>query len=432
MGIKIAVIGAGSSYTPELFSNLVDTSLVLDVERVVLMDIDGERASFIAQVSRKLLAGKGKDIQIVATSDRRGAIAEADFIILQIRVGGLAGRIRDEKLPMEFGLVGNETTGAGGFISALRTLQVVLDIARDVERYAPHAWLMNLSNPAGIITEALLKHSQVRVIGFCNIPINTQYAFAEALGVPAASIRLDSFGLNHLSWVREVYVAGEAVLQPLIKAAYSRESALYQHGLVESLIDPSWLQTLRMIPGWYLRYYYYPEAILNEDRLRPRSDGEDDLLAEQKLHQIYSTEGYHDDARQILADKGGAQYYLPVLQTIESIVNDRGDVIICDVRNGGTLSDLPPNACVEVPARIYREGVESLTVGPMPEFVRGLVQSVKAYEELTIQAAINGDPRLAVAALATNPLVGSVGVARAFFERALVSEGPTLRQFLSR
>ena len=432
MGIKIAVIGAGSSYTPELFSNLVDTSLVLDVERVVLMDIDGERASFIAQVSRKLLAGKGKDIQIVATSDRRGAIAEADFIILQIRVGGLAGRIRDEKLPMEFGLVGNETTGAGGFISALRTLQVVLDIARDVERYAPHAWLMNLSNPAGIITEALLKHSQVRVIGFCNIPINTQYAFAEALGVPAASIRLDSFGLNHLSWVREVYVAGEAVLQPLIKAAYSRESALYQHGLVESLIDPSWLQTLRMIPGWYLRYYYYPEAILNEDRLRPRSDGEDDLLAEQKLHQIYSTEGYHDDARQILADKGGAQYYLLVLQTIESIVNDRGDVIICDVRNGGTLPDLPPDACVEVPARIYREGVESLTVGPMPECVRGLVQSVKAYEELTIQAAINGDPRLAVAALATNPLVGSVGVARAFFERALVSEGPTLRQFLSR
>ena len=432
MGIKIAVIGAGSSYTPELFSNLVDTSLVLDVERVVLMDIDGERASFIAQVSRKLLAGKGKDIQIVATSDRRGAIAEADFIILQIRVGGLAGRIRDEKLPMEFGLVGNETTGAGGFISALRTLQVVLDIARDVERYAPHAWLMNLSNPAGIITEALLKHSQVRVIGFCNIPINTQYAFAEALGVPAASVRLDSFGLNHLSWVREVYVAGEAVLQPLIKAAYSRESALYQHGLVESLIDPSWLQTLRMIPGWYLRYYYYPEAILNEDRLRPRSDGEDDLLAEQKLHQIYSTEGYHDDARQILADKGGAQYYLPVLQTIESILNDRGDVIICDVRNGGTLPDLPPDACVEVPARIYREGVESLTVGPMPECVRGLVQSVKAYEELTIQAAINGDPRLAVAALATNPLVGSVGVARAFFERALVSEGPTLRQFLSR
>lgn len=432
MGIKIAVIGAGSSYTPELFSNLVDTSLVLDVERVVLMDIDGERASFIAQVSRKLLAGKGKDIQIVATSDRRGAIAEADFIILQIRVGGLAGRIRDEKLPMEFGLVGNETTGAGGFISALRTLQVVLDIARDVERYAPHAWLMNLSNPAGIITEALLKHSQVRVIGFCNIPINTQYAFAKALGMPAASIRLDSFGLNHLSWVREVYVAGEAVLQPLIKAAYSRESVLYQHGLVESLIDPSWLQTLRMIPGWYLRYYYYPEAILNEDRLRPRSDGEDDLLAEQKLHQIYSTEGYHDEAAQILADKGGAQYYLPVLQTIESIVHDRGDVIICDVRNGGTLSDLPLDACVEVPARIYREGVEPLTVGPMPECVRGLVQSVKAYEELTIQAAINGDPRLAVAALATNPLVGSVGVARAFFERALASEGPTLRRFLSR
>jgi 6-phospho-beta-glucosidase len=422
MAIKVAVIGAGSSYTPELFSNLLDFREQLDVEQVMLMDPNLEKVTLIAEVSRKLLEGSATRIQIVTTQLRKEAIAGADFIILQIRVGGLAARIRDERLPMEFGLVGNETTGAGGFACALRTVPIVVDIARDIEQISPQAWLMNLNNPAGIVTEAILKHTQVHTIGFCNIPINTQYDIGKVLHVPPSTVKLDSFGLNHLSWVRGAYVDDQEMLQPLIATARSRRSVLYREGLVDELIDPEWLQSLRMIPGWYLRYFYYPEQVLEEDRRRVRSDGEEDLLAEEKLMQIFSTTGYNQEARQILASKGGAQYYLPVLHVIDSMIYDRGELVIVDVRNGSALPDLPPEGCVEIPARISNQAVEPIPLGPLPLCVRGLVQAVKAYEELTIQAAMNLDRGAAMAALMVHPLVGTYPKTREFLNRALENE----------
>jgi len=422
MALKIAVIGAGSSYTPELFSNLIDIRDQLAVEQVTLMDPNLEKVSLVAEVSRRLLEGSGMRTKIVTTQQRKEAIAGADFIILQIRVGGLAARIRDERLPMEFGLVGNETTGAGGFACALRTIPVALDIASDIEQINPHAWLMNLSNPAGIVTEAILKHTRVRTIGFCNIPINTQYDLGRVLHVPPSKIRLDSFGLNHLSWVRGAYVDGQEMLEPLIAKARSRRSVLYRQGLVDQLIDPEWLQAIRMIPGWYLRYFYYPERVLEEDRCRERSDGEEDRLAEEKLLQIYLTTGFTQEARQILAAKGGAQYYLPVLQVIDSMIHDRGELVVVDVRNGSALPDLPPEVCVEVPARISRQAIEPIPVGPLPLSVRGLVQAVKVYEELTIQAAMNLDRGAALAALMVHPLVGTYPKTREFLKRALENE----------
>jgi len=429
MSLKIAVIGAASSYTPELFANLIEQSGQLDVERVTLMDLNLEKLTFIAEVSKRLLTEANYPIEVVATQDRHQAIAEADFIILQIRVAGLAARARDEHLPMEFDMVGNETTGAGGFVCALRTVPIALEISREVERLAPKAWLLNLSNPAGIITEALLKHSHLHTVGFCNIPINTQYTLSKILAVPPSKIRLDSFGLNHLSWVRGAYVDGQELLQPLIAKAHTRRSALYQRGLVDSLIDPDWLQTIRLIPGWYLRYFYYPTQVLEEDRRSLLSKGEQDMLAEEKIRQIYSTSGYNSAARQILEAKGGAQYYLPVLQVIDSIAHDRGEVVVVDVRNGSTLPELPPDVCVEVPARIYREHIEPLPSGSMPLGVRGLVQAVKVYEELTIESAITGNRRTAIEALVANPLVGSYPKARQFFDRVLENEHTVLPQF---
>jgi len=429
MGLKIAVIGAASSYTPELFANLIELYEQLEVERVTLVDLNLEKVNFIAGVCNRLLEGSNRKIKVGVTQHRQEAIAGADFIILQIRVGGLAARVRDERLPMEFDMVGNETTGAGGFVCALRTVPVALEIAQDIERLSPKAWLLNLSNPAGIVTEALLKHSQLRTVGFCNIPINTQHTISEILDVPPARVRLDSFGLNHLSWVRGAYVDGQEMLQPLIAKVRTRRSILYRHGLVDSLIDPEWLQTLGLIPGWYLRYFYYTGKVLEEDRHGLRSKGEKDMIAEEKLRQIYATSGYNEAARQILESKGGAQYYLPVLQVIDSIVHDRGEVVVVDVRNGGALPDLPPEVCVEVPARIYKERVDSLPAGPMPLNVRGLAQTVKTYEELTVEAVVTGDRRTALAALMANPLVGTYPKARHFFERVLENERPFLRQF---
>ncbi len=429
MGIKIAVIGGGSSYTPELFADLASETERLDVEQVILMDPNAERAAFIAGVSEKLVRASGLGIKVTGTPRLEEALSGADFIISQIRVGGLAARVRDEKLPMELGMVGNETTGAGGFVCALRTVTASLEIARVIERLAPKAWVLNLSNPAGIVTEALFKHTALRALGFCNIPINTTYALAEVLCVPPAKVRLDSFGLNHLSWVRKAFVDGEERLQPLIAGTRDRASPLYQRGVVDELMEPDYLRALALIPSWYVRYFYFPEQTLEEDRREAQSKGEKDMQAEARLKVILSTTGYDDEARRILAAKGGAQYYLPVLQAIHSITNDSGEAIVADVRNGTTMPDLPPDVCVEVPARIYRERAEPLPVGALPLSVRGLVQTVKTYEELTIQAAFRGDRQIATEALMANPLVGSFGKANQFFERVLENERTYLPQF---
>jgi 6-phospho-beta-glucosidase len=429
MGIKIAVIGGGSSYTPELFADLAEEAEPLNVEQVVLMDPNAERAAFTTGVSEKLIKASGQKIKVIGTSNLEEAVSGADFVIMQIRVGGLFARVRDEKIPLELGMVGNETTGAGGFVCALRTVTATLELAHTIERLAPDAWVLNLSNPAGIVTEALLKHTSLHALGFCNIPINTTYAMAEVLGVPPAKVRLDSFGLNHLSWVQRVFVDDEERLQPLIAETRDPESILYQRGIVDDFMEPDFLRTLALIPSWYVRYFYFPEQTIEEDRRQAQSKGEKDMQAEVRLQKIFSTTGYDDEARHILSSKGGAQYYLPVLQAIHAIVNDKGDVIVADVRNGTALPDLPPDVCVEVPARIYRDSTEPVPVGPMPLSVRGLVQTVKAYEELTIQAAITGSREIAIEALMANPLVGSFGKASQFFERVLENEHTYLPQF---
>lgn len=429
MGIKITVVGAASSYTPELFANLGEKPWQIDVGQVCLYDPNKEKLDSIAEVCSRFVREAQKEIEIEITHDLQTAVEDADFIIMQIRVGGLAARIRDERLPLKLGMVGNETTGAGGFLCGLRTVTAGLRIAREIERFAPNAWVMNLSNPAGIVTEAILRHTHVRAAGFCNIPINTQYDFAELFNVPPENIHMDYLGLNHLSWVRGVTIDGREVLQPLLEKVHNRQSDLYKKWLVDPIIDPEWLRTLNMVPRWYNRYFYYPEKTIREDRRNLRVKGEEDMLAEEKLRQIYATDGYSQAARQILADKGGAQYYLPVLQVIESMVHDRGDVIIVDVRNGTSTPDLPSEALVEIPARICRDSIEPLPIGSLPSQVRGLVQTVKAYEELTIQAAVSGDRNTALAALVANPLVGTYPKAKAFLDQALEQERPYIPQF---
>ena len=235
MGLKLALVGAGSSYTVELFAELTRGARRLDVDEVALFDPNAERLAFIAGVAKRMIDAASSTIRLAPSSDLEPAVAGAQFVIPQIRVGGLAARKRDETLPMELGLVGNETTGAGGFVCALRTVPVVVDIARVVERVAPEAWILNLTNPAGIVTEALLTHTSVRTLGFCNIPTNTAEAIARIVGVEPARIRLDSFGLNHLSWLRGAYVDGEDRLGPLIDEANAPGAPIFE--LLDPLMD---------------------------------------------------------------------------------------------------------------------------------------------------------------------------------------------------
>lgn len=422
MGVKLVVIGAASSYTPELFADLAEGQNRLGVDRVTLVDLNLNKLNFIAGVCQRIVDSNFLKITISTTDDLNTALPGAHFILAQIRVGGLEARVRDETLPMKFGMVGNETTGAGGFVCAMRTVPVMLEIARKVERMAPNAWILNMSNPAGIVTEAILKHTKVRALGFCNIPINTQYHLAKVLRVDPSSVQLDSFGLNHLSWVRRVLVNGQDQLAQLIDDAKDRNSILYRHGVVEQYLAPELLQTLRMIPSWYVRYFYYPEICMEEDRKEGQTKGVTDMRAEKELRAIYSREGYTARARQILAEKGGAQYYLPVLQAAESIEENRGDLIIADTVNRGSIPDLPSEVCVEVPCRIFKDRVVPLDIGAMPPTVRGLVQMVKAYEELTIEAATTGSLKLAIAALMANPLVGTYPKASGFLKQVIENE----------
>lgn len=431
MGIKITVIGGASSYTPELFADLHEFRDRFEVDQVTLMDLNPDKLHSIAGVCQRLIDQYALPTKLHATTRYDEALDGSDFVMAQIRVGGLAARVRDETLPMELGMVGNETVGAGGFACAMRTVPVMLAVAREIEKYAPAAWLMNLSNPAGIVTEALFKHSEVKTLGFCNIPINTTYALGRALGVDPETARLDSFGLNHLSWARGFYVDGQELLQPLFDATQDRTGPLYQHGLVETMMAPDLISTIRMIPGWYVRYFYYPETTMEQDRAKGQVRGEQDMGSEERLSELYATVGYGEEAQRILKTKGGAQYYLPVLQIISSMLHDRGDVVVVDVPNGSTLPDLNPEVCVEVPSRIYRDRVEPIPIGRMPDTVRGLVQVVKAYEELTIEAAVTGDAGKAIAALMVNPLVGSYPKARAFLDRMLQNEKSFMPQLAS-
>jgi 6-phospho-beta-glucosidase len=429
MGLKIAVLGGASSYTPELFAGLLRPDSRLTVDEVALLDLDATRLELVARVSRRLVEAADRRLTIHPTLSTDEVMDGADFVILQIRVGGAQARIRDETLPMRFGMVGNETTGPGGFICALRTVPVALAYARALERIAPKACLLNLTNPAGIVTEALLNHSSLRTLGFCNIPINLTTGLAEALDVSTDRMRIEYFGLNHLGWVPRAYLDGREVLGRLLAEARNRQATLYRHELVDPLVDPEWLRVLGMIPNWYCRYYYYPEQVLEEDRRSEQTDGQRDITADEHLRRIYQRTGYDQQAREILAAKGGAQYYEPVLRVIDAIVHDTGALVVADVQNGGALPDLPAGACVEVPARFRRERTEPVPVGPMPISVRGLVQAVKAYEELAIEAALIGDSGIAVAALVAHPLCGSYPKAKAFLDSALEAEGTLLPQF---
>jgi 6-phospho-beta-glucosidase len=425
--LKIVVVGAGSSYTPELFASLTSGVTSLTVDEVALVDLNADRLEFIASVARRILQGAGASIRLTTSTDLDRAVGGADFVIPQIRVGGLAARKRDEALPMAFGMVGNETTGAGGFVCALRTVPAVIEIARTVERRAPNAWILNLSNPAGIVTEALLRRSPLRTIGFCNIPTNTARQLGGIVGVDHARIRLESFGLNHLSWLRRAFVDGEDVLGPLFDDIRDSDHPLMS--MIDPLMTIEDLRALRLIPSWYTRFFYFTEQVLSEDQSSTTTKADRDVAAEERLGTIYRTVGFDDEAREILAGKGGANYYENVLAAIDAIAKDTGQVIVADVRNDGAIAELPRDACVEVPARVDREAARALPVPELPVPVRGLIQAVKAYEQLTIEAALTGDRALAIQALVANPLVRSYSKAGPFFERVLEGERAYLPAF---
>lgn len=411
--LNIVVIGGGSTYTPELIEGFIVHRDTLPVRRLTLMDISNERLEVVGGLAKRMVEGTG--IEIVLTNNRDEAIEGTDFVLTQFRVGGMAARANDEHIPLKYGVIGQETTGPGGFAKALRTIPQVLDIARTMERVAPNATLINFTNPSGLVTEAVINHSSIRAMGLCNVPINMLHGVAERLGVAPERVTLDYVGLNHLSFARTVYLDGRDVTEQALN--------WNNHDF-----DPEWLKAIRMVPNYYLRYFVHHNRTVDEV-LRAEETRADYLMqVEADLLNMYRDPKLRTKP-ELLSKRGGARYSTAAVSLIRAIANNLKEVHVVNVRNGQSLPDLPESSVVEVPAVVDATGATPLSMGRMPPQIRGLIQAVKAYEELTIQAALTGDVNTARLALMAHPLVPSWDVACALLDDLLAINRDYLPQF---
>jgi 6-phospho-beta-glucosidase len=397
MGVKVAVIGGGSTYTPELIEGLANRSARLPIDALTLHDIDPERLGIVGGLAGRMLSRVGWPGRLELAGDREAAVDGADFVLVQLRIGGQAARLVDETLPTEFGTIGQETTGAGGFAKGLRTIPVVLELAELVShRGAPGAWIVDFTNPVGMVTQALVDDGH-RAIGLCNVAITVQRRMASLLGVDAERVQLEHVGLNHLSWVRGVHVDGVDRLPELLA---SRGAAIAE----EMGLPLDAFRRLGAIPSYYLRYFYTFDAVLAKQR-DGHTRAQEVIDIEARLLEMYRDPTL-DEKPALLADRGGAYYSEAAAQLLASLHDGRGDVQVVDVRNGGAVRELADDEVVEVPARIDREGAHPVPQRPLPDEMRELITQVKDYERLAISAALSGDRGVALEALRANPLVG--------------------------
>jgi 6-phospho-beta-glucosidase len=420
VAVKIAVIGGGSTYTPELIEGFARRASGLGLEELWLHDIDADRLAIVGGLAGRILRAAGFEGRLELTGDREAAVTGAAFVLVQLRVGGLAARLADETIPPRFGLIGQETTGPGGFAKALRTVPVVLEIAEDTARLgAPGAWLLDFTNPAGLVTQALADHGH-RAIGLCNIPIGFQRELARQLGVEPERVALEHVGLNHLSWERAVLVDGEDRLPALIET--------YADQLGEEVGMPGALvRLLGAIPSYYLRYFYFPGTVVAEQAAEaPRAQRVMEI--ERELLDMYRDPAL-DVKPKLLEERGGAWYSEAAAMLVESLHGDRGDVQVVNVVNAGAIPNLAADAVVEVPCRVGAGGAAPLPQRPLPPEMLGLVEQVKAYERLTVRAAVEGDRALALKALLANPLGGGYEKAPALLDALLEANRALLPRF---
>lgn len=397
--MRLTVVGGGSTYTPELVDGFARLRSVLPIDELCLVDPDESRLSLVAGVSRRMLDRAGYPVRVTTTPDLAAGVDGAGAVLLQLRIGGQAARHSDETFPHACGCLGQETTGPGGLAKALRTVPVALDIADVVRRRAaPEAWIVDFTNPVGIVTRALLEAGH-RAVGLCNVAIGFQRRFAAMLGVSPADVALDHVGLNHLTWERAAVVGGVDRL-PALLAGHLEELA------EEVELAPSLLALLGCVPSYYLRYYYAHDEVLAE-QLVPgaRSRAQDVMDVEAELLELYADPTV-DTKPEALTRRGGAFYSEAAVDLLASLTEGDGDVRVVNVRNDGTLPFLPDDHVVEVPAAVGPDGIRPLPVAPLDDAAAGLVAHVAAYERLALEAAVHGGRDRVVRALLAHPLVG--------------------------
>ncbi|RFC74264.1 6-phospho-beta-glucosidase [Streptomyces sp. AcE210] len=398
--MKLAVVGGGSTYTPELIDGFARLRDTLPIEELVLVDPAADRLELVGGLARRIFAKQGHPGRIVTTSDVDAGVADADAVLLQLRVGGQAARNQDETWPLECGCVGQETTGAGGLAKALRTVPVVLDIAERVRRANPNAWIIDFTNPVGIVTRALLQAGH-KAVGLCNVAIGFQRKFARLLDVTPSQVHLDHVGLNHLTWELGVRLGGpdgENVLPRLIG----------EHGdaVAEDLHMPrAIVDRLGVVPSYYLRYYYQHDAVVREMRTKP-SRASQVAAMERELLEMYGDPAL-DEKPELLAKRGGAFYSEAAVDLAASLLGGGGSPYqVVNTYNNGTLPFLPDDAVIEVQAAVDGKGARPLPVAQLDPLYAGLIANVTTYEDLALEAALRGGRDRVFKALLSHPLVG--------------------------
>ena len=415
--MKVAVVGGGSTYTPELVDGMARLAGGIGVTELTLVDPDTSRLEVVGPVSARIMAALGHPAKVRWTTNLDDGLDGAGAVLLQLRVGGQAARHRDESWPLEYGCVGQETTGAGGLAKALRTVPVVLEIAdRARQRAEPSAWIIDFTNPVGIVTRALLDAGH-RAVGLCNVAIGFQRQVAGLLGVPPERVSLDHVGLNHLTWERAVLVDGTDRLPGLLAA---EEEEIAGH----TGLPPDVLRQLGAVPSYYLRYFWAHDAVVEEERGQP-TRAQQVAGLERELLAMYADPAL-DHKPELLGERGGAYYSEAAVALLASLVGDRRDSQVVNVRNEGTLPFLPDDAVIEVPAVIGADGPRPGAVAPVSPLMRGLIGHVSAYEELAVDAALRGGRDRVAMALLAHPLVGQFDLAGQLADRLIAENAQYL------
>ncbi|TBL77371.1 6-phospho-beta-glucosidase [Paenibacillus thalictri] len=433
-GLKIAVIGGGSSYTPELVEGFIKHYKELPVTELVLVDVEAgkDKLETVGRLAERMIAAAGVPIRLSMTLNRREAIAGADFVATQMRIGLLAARSRDEKIPLKHGLIGQETTGAGGFAKALRTIPVILDICKDMEELAPDAFLVNFTNPAGIVTEAVIKYSSVRTVGLCNLPIGTRMQIADIYGIDVARVQTEMVGINHLNWTTRIWIDGEDITRSFLSKA-AGSSGLTMKNIPDFEWDDEFLQAVGALPCSYHRYYYMRNKMLGHMQEKFQEHGttraDDVLKVEAELFELYKDKALAVKPPQ-LEKRGGAYYSEAAVNLIRAIYNNTGNIQTVNVKNNGVLPFLPDDASVEINCVIDAAGAHPIQPSaPVTAHMRGMLQVVKAYEELTVKAAVEGSYEAGLEALTLHPLVGDAALAKVVLDEILQENEAWLSRF---
>lgn len=433
-GIKIVTIGGGSSYTPELVEGFIKRYHELPVKELWLVDIEAgqEKLNIVGALAKRMVEKAGLPIEVHLTLDRREALKDADFVTTQFRVGLLEARVKDERIPLKYGVIGQETNGPGGLFKGLRTIPVILDIVKDMEELCPDAWLVNFTNPAGMVTEAVLRYTNLKkVVGLCNVPIGIKMGIAKALEVDVERIEVQFAGLNHMVYGLDVYLDGVSIMDQVLDELGNPNSQWSMKNIEAKNWEPSFVKGLGVIPCPYHRYYYKTKDMLEEEQKAAQEKGTRAEVVQQVERELF--ELYKDPDLSIkppqLEKRGGAYYSDAACNLISSIYNDKHDIQPVNTVNRGAIASIPAESAVEVNCIITKDGPKPIATGDLPVAVRGLVQQIKSFERVAAEAAVTGDYETALVAMTINPLVPSDEIAKQILDEMLEAHREYLPQF---